>query len=1318
MSHKFFAAMLLCIGLGLSAVSGLSEDNRFELRKCGKPPVVDGLLSPGEYDDGVRLENSFIQMFSFAKCAQSVSIYVARDDKNLYVCYINPLRPGEYPKSNVFIKDAVMICTDPSVELYVQPPMKPGGIPEYYQWIGNARGAYWDSHFMPTIGQAISGWNGHWQYRTSVTDTTWISELSVPLTDFVDVADIKDGLEIGLEFARDGGFRPQSYTCSFHNIAAHARIVFKDDAPALWAKSFGDFPGQKFNPVLEIRSPDRDADVTGLFEVLADRPNPKTGEWPVLKTETKQAQIAKGAKADIGVDIPLEKNQVGRARITLKEKDGSILFLRAYSFEAKPLEPAEFKPVKVKPLETSGYWAPSYGKVHVLADIYELKHPGKVIVKIDVFGPDQKKLGSGIVTDFNFGGGSANIDLQGAMKAGTYTVRSVAVDDSGKELAKDEFTYERKIYDWENSKLGYSDEVITPWMPVKAAKDSVEVWGRKYRFGPLGLPAAIESTQPEPTRGAQTRPLLSRPVELSAVSNGQPLPFTGSGTSLVEGKPTGATYAASGKGGTLLYTMTGQMDFDGYYRIDLSIRPTTPTTLENVSIDVPMPSEIVHLLHSVGEQMRANHTSTALPEKDGLLWDSKTSARNALVEGNFLPYLWIGDEDRGMAWMANNDRSWILDFDKPCLEVVRKGAETVMRIHLLNKPCVVINPIEASFSLQATPIRPRPAGGAWRKCYNFSTEFWGSSRGRGGGWGNFPYDPKAVSDYAKGWYKERPTGRLFTYECFKEEDMNQPDFRDFMGEWMVLPIYKEKTPVRSFTDWTLKCYSWWYTECKVVGHYFDNSFPNPNMNLINGTGWLDENGRVRAGYSMFEAREFMKRVATFLRTLPENKDQIVKIHSHMTDSATVSSIGWADCWFDGESGGYVAAGIKDPDAVDRWGHDTGLGSLRSTAIGRQYGLIPSWCTHYPEFGTVFGLHEIGWEPDTFRNLLGSGTRNNLDMLSEKLEFMPYWDTRKWYEIAKGGRIKCSAWMLDGAARIQVSNLDEKDADVGLKLDLKQLKVPDDCEISLETDGTVIPHDKGTIASLPIKRHKFEILLLAKKGFFDTGPVKDIAALNTGTRIPELCDDFSSLKPAWEQSYNSTPGYGPKTNVASFEPYYGALRIHTAGGYANVSRDLNQDNISVRIRAYTPAGRQCGTPVQTHPMGAVYWGKGRHIKCVMTNPWNNDGTKTEMFFLVSDGGKEQSFPCPKPGLAPWMRFDLADQNVDCYAAVDGKSWQKIASVPRGTEAGKGFAGTPSKLILGTGFDTPGTPNDLLRNDSPGIDDSYSFFDELIVEELGK
>jgi hypothetical protein len=106
----------------------------------------------------------------------------------------------------------------------------------------------------------------------------------------------------------------------------------------------------------------------------------------------------------------------------------------------------------------------------------------------------------------------------------------------------------------------------------------------------------------------------------------------------------------------------------------------------------------------------------------------------------------------------------------------------------------------------------------------------------------------------------------------------------------------------------------------------------------------------------------------------------------------------------------------------------------------------------------------------------------------------------------------------------IANVNDGPAEVDLRVDLARFGLTGPVEVSNEVDGSVLPVSDGVIRRIAVRRHANRCLLLAAPGVFDTGPARDITRLNTGKRITELCDDFSTLSPAWEASFNPQPTY--------------------------------------------------------------------------------------------------------------------------------------------------------------------------------------------------
>ena len=71
----------------------------------------------------------------------------------------------------------------------------------------------------------------------------------------------------------------------------------------------------------------------------------------------------------------------------------------------------------------------------------------------------------------------------------------------------------------------------------------------------------------------------------------------------------------------------------------------------------------------------------------------------------FKPFVWLGDEDRGLAWFCESDRGWYPADPNRAITIDRRKNETVLRCHLIDRPMPVKGPLEYTFGLQATPVK-------------------------------------------------------------------------------------------------------------------------------------------------------------------------------------------------------------------------------------------------------------------------------------------------------------------------------------------------------------------------------------------------------------------------------------------------------------------------------------------------------------------------------------------------------------------------------------------------------------------------------------
>ena len=234
---------------------------------------------------------------------------------------------------------------------------------------------------------------------------------------------------------------------------------------------------------------------------------------------------------------------------------------------------------------------------------------------------------------------------------------------------------------WWRSRAGLDAEAPASWTPLETAADAggrrtVSCWGRSYRFAPGSL---LESVTAAGGR------MLAAPVRLAGAAGAGPLRFTaeridqvaaGAGEVVLEQRMTAANLGVH---------VWAQIEFDGMIRFDVEVSPAGVVDLDALSIDIRIRAEhAAYLYHFPGAWGTARNAG-ALPADP--------------VKMGFRPYVWLGDEERGLAWFAESDRDRHVAPGAPGTEIVRDGDTVALTLHLVSSP------------LRLAPESQRPA--AW-----------------------------------------------------------------------------------------------------------------------------------------------------------------------------------------------------------------------------------------------------------------------------------------------------------------------------------------------------------------------------------------------------------------------------------------------------------------------------------------------------------------------------------------------------------------------------------------------------------------------------
>lgn len=498
--------------------------------------------------------------------------------------------------------------------------------------------------------------------------------------------------------------------------------------------------------------------------------------------------------------------------------------------------------------------------------------------------------------------------------------------------------FEVKHYEWEHNSLGKSDVVIPPFTALKTMGNVVEAILRKHYMGNLCLWQQVE------TLG---EPILEEPIALKISKGGKTIPWSKSTPpKIVRADASTVKVVAHSENEFLSVESSAEFDYDGLMKIDLKIIPLKQEPLDRIWLEIPVKEEFATLFHAVGEHCQYN-PGREIPAKQGLVFDSRT-VHQEHVE-NFVPYIWIGGEKRGICWVADWDKDWIHSEQRSAVQLFREKDKVVIKVNFINGPVILKRARTLEFAIQASPVKPLPPN--WRDLtFDFSKSgrgrihlFWPGSMGFHHGWAsryplNHDYsiihkldetrktgkidlefinkyvdnilqsspsiaaayvhdteEPAAFYKsilktrfgYAKKVHEFEPSGKLLHYSVAAINSQTLPEYKIYSEEWQY---NNRKTHLtKSFRD-----YAVWYAdkmiEAGMDGTYVDNTYLWAQTGWPVGEGYIGDDGEVHPSLGVWRLRELFKRLATMMHE--RGIDPFLYIH--MTNSKLLPTLSFAN----------------------------------------------------------------------------------------------------------------------------------------------------------------------------------------------------------------------------------------------------------------------------------------------------------------------------------------------------------------------------------------------------------------------------------------
>jgi hypothetical protein len=321
---------------------------------------------------------------------------------------------------------------------------------------------------------------------------------------------------------------------------------------------------------------------------------------------------------------------------------------------------------------------------------------------------------------------------------------------------------------------------------------------------------------------------------------------------------------------------------------------------------------------------------------------------------NFCPYIYLGSAVRGICWFAENDLGWGWDPSTPNLDVVRRGDEVVLRVHLINQPTRIAAERTITFGLLAAPVKPplnAPGQSPhwWR--YRYFRDRYGllgtdiNWFGNGSCGAVYPvggdlhlwemlargnreqldnatieafaaYGAKYFADRGEkaldNWHRHARhnlrshLGQNMVFYYNRAASQELPEFETFKDEWTLTDLRTvgkgrgrgeiKVVPSESFIDFHL----YWYARSFEIGAnrgvYWDNFFIAPSYNTEMTDAYRREDGSIVPASGIWGQRELAKR--TFI--MMNERGMLPITFPHMTSFSPLPMLAFGTVQYDWE----------------------------------------------------------------------------------------------------------------------------------------------------------------------------------------------------------------------------------------------------------------------------------------------------------------------------------------------------------------------------------------------------------------------------------
>ena len=987
-------------------------------------PEIDGAVEEREWQGAACISGFISHQGGRSFARRQTRCWLAWDDACFYAAFRSPHKAKDDVLITIRGRDA-NAYEDESYEMFLWPA--PEQLTHYYQIIGSL-GALYDSKGAQTDVD-LAGL----RYRNSQHDGVFDAEFAIPFADMGvrprngmawKAMLARNFVEGGREFTtwariRGGYCEPESA----------GTLLFSDTAPAIRMLGWGDLTFGQAAPRLELVNHTRNGRQLACDLWLGEQlgsPDPDVRERAAVT-------VAPGATQVVEPEWPAVRgnHRVAALRVTEAGPGKAALVDFALPFVFTPA------------IEGRLVSQPSRNRLRVDIDARAVAATG-----VDLTGVASLSDADGnavVERDWLPGedGRAVIVFSTEALPLGAYEVSAGLRDAGANPVAAWRATWDKLDArpGWLAEPVGLQRSVPKPFTPVEVLESGsgpsrvrLGVWGRTVAFDRSLLPVGIES---------QGRQLLRGPIRLNGELAGaewqDPLVLCRP----VQASPDQVTMQVQGRAPCVAVDASWRLEFDGMLLVTMSVGPWPRSStehllprpqLKSLTLDLPLRREAATLLHHNGCSASGGGWAGECPET----WQS-----------GLRPIVWLGNEDVGLCFFAENRNGWRTKQADRMLEILTTPDARILRLNLVDHPVALTEPLEITFGLIATPLRPMPENWlcwSWRTVTHFmpqrdvsfvpgphetvlSIPWWDESQQflheKQGDWETWAKE--------KAWHREH--GRRFLKYTQTLGLGDTPERRFWGHEWEMAPRDgRSYCPASDFRHLVAAGIGDRIVKGGVDGIYFDVAYPKPCANADHGCD---------GSFTILAQRDIRRRVANLF----EQSGRPGMIFEHMSMNMYGPAMSFATVYLDGEQ--YYGRIHDDYRAA--WT----LGYLRAMNIGTNWGLVPQflpmvttkdeeaakrasdslvamWTLHAPL------RHCIAWRA-------GPAYTPAFE-LDQAFDFTPdtkrlgYWENADWVDVSPAD-VKVTLYRKPGRILLVASNLTYEGVEASIRLTTPPLGPP-------------------------------------------------------------------------------------------------------------------------------------------------------------------------------------------------------------------------------------------------------------------------------------